>query len=527
MVPPLGESDKAATSSSSTSSSSSFSKCEKKQQQQQKQQSTIIASLRNEICQLQVKCDEFEQERNYTNIKLGELTDVINAYKNSENPDNDDDEHNCLHIVIMQKAMKVSEMKYEIQQLKVTIKTLEEENMKLTEQYEEQQFKNLQLSTLIKSLQQYNNNDYRNDEKEEKEEEGDQLMTPERALDMTLRNMKRHIESLEEERQKLANKCQSQSGFIESLQKEKDNANGKLRMMEDFINKLKQPKNAQQICLDVTLGREDEPPSPTNKEGDGGTAPRVALSKAAEPNNDDGEDNYEKEEKEESNVATFEAEEEARNIRRRARRLLRSGSGSDLMAQEHRRTARAGMGMSRSDSSSNINSSANNSQGGREPRRRFRRSGSSGNLEVDDDTTSKALLDKASKYGLSLSSTSPSTATPHTPSSSTRRFRRSISAKSLNDMESSEDIDSSTHSIDFDPNKAKRMDIVVGGQDAIYTGPLENGVPNGTGTIRFKNGDTYLGELVNGEMHGQGTLYHHEKAKGLSRGRFQHNQYKG
>ena len=502
MVPPLGESDQLG----STTSSSSFLKGEKKQQQQSNK---LIASLRNEICQLQVKCDEFEQEKNYTNIKLGELTDVINAYKNNENPDNDDGEHNCLHIVIMQKAMKVSEMKYEIQELKNTIKTLKEENMKVTEQYEEQQYQNFELSKLLKSLQKCvsNNQEIDGDEHE-------LMMTPERALDMTLRNMKRHTESLEEERQKLANKCQSQSGFIESLKKEKDVADGKLRMMENFIKHQHQQKKEPQSHLNVTQGREDE--TPTN-----GPAPRVAVSKAAE--DDAGEDdNDAKEEKEDVGANMFEAEEEARNIPRRARRLLRSGSGSDLMAQEHRRTARTEMGISRSHSSSKM---SNSRGGGRESRRRFRRSDSSGDLEADGDTSSKQFLDKASKYGLSLSSLSA--ATPCTPSSSRRRFRRSSSAKSLNDLECIDDMDASMHSIDSDPNKAKRMDIVVDGQDAIYTGPLENGVPNGTGTIRFLNGDTYLGELVNGEMHGQGTLYHHEKAKGLSRGRFQHNQFKG
>jgi hypothetical protein len=39
-------------------------------------------------------------------------------------------------------------------------------------------------------------------------------------------------------------------------------------------------------------------------------------------------------------------------------------------------------------------------------------------------------------------------------------------------------------------------------------GPMgKNGLPNGTGTIRFKNGNTYLGEVKDGEMYGKGTLY--------------------
>lgn len=40
---------------------------------------------------------------------------------------------------------------------------------------------------------------------------------------------------------------------------------------------------------------------------------------------------------------------------------------------------------------------------------------------------------------------------------------------------------------------------------ATYTGPLRQGLPYGIAIVRFENGDMYMGEVVWGEMHGQGT----------------------
>jgi hypothetical protein len=79
----------------------------------------------------------------------------------------------------------------------------------------------------------------------------------------------------------------------------------------------------------------------------------------------------------------------------------------------------------------------------------------------------------------------------------------------------------------IDPNNARQMEIKVGDLEGQYNGPLRNSLPHGTGTIRFRDGDTYLGELVDGEMHGNGTLYHRSKDLGISRGYFQHNLFVG
>jgi hypothetical protein len=69
----------------------------------------------------------------------------------------------------------------------------------------------------------------------------------------------------------------------------------------------------------------------------------------------------------------------------------------------------------------------------------------------------------------------------------------------LTTSEKAECVLSSLKGTSIDPNNARRMEIkMIGDLEGQYTGPL----PRGTGTICFRNGDTYLGELVDGEMHG-------------------------
>lgn len=72
-----------------------------------------------------------------------------------------------------------------------------------------------------------------------------------------------------------------------------------------------------------------------------------------------------------------------------------------------------------------------------------------------------------------------------------------------------------------EPEKARRMPIQINGLEGSYTGPLNDARrPHGTGTIRFKNGDTYLGEMDDGRMHGKGAIYFANKRKPTFRGNF-------
>jgi hypothetical protein len=102
------------------------------------------------------------------------------------------------------------------------------------------------------------------------------------------------------------------------------------------------------------------------------------------------------------------------------------------------------------------------------------------------------------------------------------RLEKMDSAPVLTTSEEAEVL-SSLEGTSIDPNSNRRMEIKIGNLEGQYNGPLRNSIPHGTGIIRFRNGDTYLGELVDGEMHGNGTLYHRSKDSGISRGYFEHN----
>jgi hypothetical protein len=62
---------------------------------------------------------------------------------------------------------------------------------------------------------------------------------------------------------------------------------------------------------------------------------------------------------------------------------------------------------------------------------------------------------------------------------------------------------------------------------ANYTGPMVDGVPHGSGMIRFQNGSMYVGSFENGCMHGNG-VFNHKKRGGKRKtftGIFHQNEY--
>lgn len=68
------------------------------------------------------------------------------------------------------------------------------------------------------------------------------------------------------------------------------------------------------------------------------------------------------------------------------------------------------------------------------------------------------------------------------------------------------------------------IEVIIAGSLGLYSGPTIDGIPNGVGSIRFSNGDIYLGRVMDGKIHGKGTMY--TKA-GLSRGRFENDVFMG
>jgi uncharacterized coiled-coil protein SlyX len=72
---------------------------------------------------------------------------------------------------------------------------------------------------------------------------------------------------------------------------------------------------------------------------------------------------------------------------------------------------------------------------------------------------------------------------------------------------------------------SKVLNTHISNKKASYSGQLRENIPNGTGIVRFESGETYLGEVVNGEMHGNGTIFY--PGGSMDRGRFEHNVFRG
>jgi hypothetical protein len=90
---------------------------------------------------------------------------------------------------------------------------------------------------------------------------------------------------------------------------------------------------------------------------------------------------------------------------------------------------------------------------------------------------------------------------------------------------SSDDDDDNTHHSDKTCRaRGMALAFTIGrrSERGWYSGFLKGDIPSGTGVIRFQNGDLYMGDMKNGEMHGKGTLVSQDE---VLQGDFEHNLY--
>jgi hypothetical protein len=302
------------------------------------------ADILNNLCRLQVRCEDLEQDRNYHAVKANELQETLEAYSSDD-----------IQETLMKKSMQIAEASMDIDRLHYHIRKLEAEINKLKVERETERVNMMDLSSIVRFLQ--SSCKVSDEEEEEDEDEEEALLTPEKGLDMTLKNMKFQIEFLQDERQKMARKCMSQANTIEILKRDSELEEVKIGILEELFRSLNSEER--------------------------GTS-----------------------------------------------------------CQAHQETT----------------------------------------------AVTKAVLTTSEKGA---------------------------------------EVVSSSKCTSIEPKSARRMEIKIGGLEGQYNGPLWNSLPHGTGIIRFRNGDTYLGELVDGEMHGNGTLYHRSKDSGIARGHFEHNVFMG
>ena len=492
------------------------------------------ALLRAQICRLKLEVEEVEEERNYNATKAIELHKLLKLQKTDD-----------LHHKLVEKSLEAAELSMELGKMRARNKALAEEIEQLQFAQNEDKGKIQELSEVKNRLK-----TEEADSDEESEDEEEVELTPENALELTLENMKSQIESLEEDRQRLAIKCKEQEKKANDREKECELKDVKVEMLEELFRSL---NNQQQ--------REEAPETPQFERR------RSASSKGMSSNcfsNDVPPDEgwY-------GNAKETEVETPRGKPKRRSSMDISSaiasisdmfGSAKEAIGNDVVKTTRerpqrrASMGAtSYHMEMSNFlpppadryeNTEETEMRTPRQPRERQR-------------TTRRASMG-ATSYHMEMSNFHPpptdryenteetEVRTPRQPGERQRMMRRASMGATSYHMEKDMCLSEQPKRNSLDPSNMPSLQRVplapdlyaddrkgssVGAQTTImfddkegtYTGPMRDGLPHGVGTIRFVNGDTYVGEVADGEMHGRGTLYHSASDMGTQRGRFENN----
>ncbi len=189
------------------------------------------AKLSSDLLQLQMRLKEVEQERNYAGAKAHVLESAIQAFKQDH-----------VHEKLVKKSLQLAEIAMKLDSLHAELQHLKDENARLNTARTEDKKKMEELSNILRSLQ--SSNDYNSED-----EEGEVILTPEKALDMTLKNMKSRIEFQEDKHQNLSLKCSTQEKKIYKLEKENEMKDIEIGMLEELLRDL----NSQQKLEEVEI----------------------------------------------------------------------------------------------------------------------------------------------------------------------------------------------------------------------------------------------------------------------------------
>jgi hypothetical protein len=180
-----------------------------------------VESLRNSLCELHVRLEHVEDERNYNAAKANELQSLVDSQKKDSIQDD-----------LVQKSLQVAEMSMSIDKLEALIKTLVAENHKLRTERHDEAKQMEKMSGVVRSLQ------YESEDNDDDNDDVEVILTPEKAFDMTMKNMKIHMEALEDDREQLAMKCKDQEKKISSLGNDNELLEVKLEMLEELFRSL-------------------------------------------------------------------------------------------------------------------------------------------------------------------------------------------------------------------------------------------------------------------------------------------------
>ena len=392
-------------------------------------------SLRQEICQLRIRLEEVEEESKFHAAKANELTELLlNSHSVNGNSGIDG--------TILKQSETLAKRACQIEKLEKKIISLKTEKAMVEIERDDAKKETASLSVVVRSLQNVakssvdsdieegNEDDVDDDESEDSEEV---VLTPETALDLTLGNLKEHIEMLEDGLQASSSLNSDQKKAINTLEKDNELAQAKIEMLEELFRNL----NDNDRLLYHS-------PTPTDKE-------KKASKKKKKGSDEIG--------------------------------ALSIGKEESLARQSI--TERLGIRMASF-------------------------TPSVPEIRVPDISFPKMTLNGERK--------------PEIPQEAAAAAQAAAILIAHGENE-----DSSSPTTPKKKKKTSNMKKVKirfkkAGLEGTYTGPLVDKKPHGVGTIRFTNGNTYLGEMTRGKMSGTGTLY---TKTGVFRGLFENNQFMG
>lgn len=156
-------------------------------------------SLRKEICQLRIRLESVEEESKFHAAKANDLTELLMNVNSSSG-------NSGIDSTILRQSEELARKFCQIGTLEKKITKLKTEKSMMEIERDNAKKDTAKLSSVVRSLQTYSESgSHMDDDNDDDDEDGDDseeseevVLTPETALDLTLGNLKEHIEMLED-----------------------------------------------------------------------------------------------------------------------------------------------------------------------------------------------------------------------------------------------------------------------------------------------------------------------------------------
>lgn len=407
-------------------------------------------SLRHEICNLRTRLEEVEEESKFHAAKANELQELLmNSHSTSGN--------SGIDATILKQADELAKKTCQIEALEKKITEITIQKTMLEVERDEAKKESLELSHVVRSLQNVtkssmerslrsrdksDDDDSSSSESEDSDDESEDseeiVLTPESALDLTLGNLKEHIEMLEDGLQASSTLNTEQKKNINHLENDIKAQQAQISMLEGLFRELNAANQ-----LHFHKEQEEKDAKDDKEKGASAESTTPSHSSPASPK---------------SSSPNTEAKERTLKKLGLAFRGIRMPSMSMPARKEKA-------------------------------------------LDIPEEAAAAAQAAAYLLGDIQADSAPPKDSDANNNDNAKKKKEKKTAMKKV------------------------KIRFKKAGLEGTYTGPLVDKKPHGVGTIRFTNGNTYLGEMRKGKMSGSGTLY--TKNNGVFRGLFENNQFVG